>query len=96
MGFNSRLDEAGKKDQSAWRQGSGTHPIRATKRNKELKKSEDSIKGLWDNIKWINICNLGLPDGEEREKKAEFLFEEIMAENFLNFRKEAHTQIQQA
>ena len=37
------------------------------------KKNEDSLRDLWDNIKWFRICIIGLP-GEDREKRAEILF----------------------
>ena len=32
---------------------------------------------LWDNIKWKNICIIGVGEGEERERKGaeNFLFE---------------------
>lgn len=36
------------------------------------------------------------PEGEERKKGAENLFEEIMAENFPNLEKEKDIQIQEA
>ena len=35
---------------------------------KRLKKSVDSLRDLWDTIKWINICVIWIPEGEEREK----------------------------
>ena len=37
----------------------------------------------------------GVPEGEEREKGTEKLFEEIIAENFPNMGKELLTQIQE-
>ena len=38
--------------------------------NKEkiMKRNEDSLRDLWDNIKCNNICIIGVPEGEEREK----------------------------
>ena len=39
---------------------------------------------------------IGFPEGEERDKGAENLSEEIIAENFLNLRKETGIQIQQS
>lgn len=35
-----------------------------------------------------------VPEGEERQKKAEHLFNEIMDENFPNLRKETDIQVQ--
>ena len=37
---------------------------------------------LWDNIKHTNICIIGVPEGEEREKGPGKITEEIIAENF--------------
>lgn len=69
------------KDQSAPRQGSGTHPIRAARRTKKEKKSKDSLRNLWDNIKQTNIGIIGVLE----EAGVEDVFEEIMAKDFLNF-----------
>ena len=43
---------------------------------------------LRDNIKHINIHIIGVPEGEEREKRAENRFEVIIAETFPNLGKE--------
>lgn len=48
---------------------------------KRIKKDEDSLINLWDNIQRINIHIVRVPDGEEKEKETETLFQEIMAEN---------------
>ena len=62
----------------------------ATNQNIEerMKRNEDILRDLWDNIKCSNICIIGVPKGEEREKEPEKIFEEIIAENFLNMGKE--------
>ena len=39
---------------------------------------------------------IGIPKGEEREKGIENVFEEIMAENFPNLKKETDMQVQAA
>ena len=70
--------------------------MRAAKREKNENKNEDSLRDLWDNIKWTDICIIGLPGGREGKKIAENLFEEIMAENFSNLKKETGIQIQEA
>ena len=49
---------------------------------KRLKKNEDSLRELWDNMKHNNIGIIGRPEGEEREQEIESLFDKIMAENF--------------
>uniref|UniRef100_A0A8D1U5V8 LINE-1 retrotransposable element ORF1 protein n=1 Tax=Sus scrofa TaxID=9823 RepID=A0A8D1U5V8_PIG len=66
------------------------------KREKRLKRNEESLRELWDNIKCTNIHIIGVPEGEEREKGTAKIFEEIIAKNFPNMGKEPLTQIQEA
>uniref|UniRef100_A0A5G2R9L7 L1 transposable element RRM domain-containing protein n=2 Tax=Sus scrofa TaxID=9823 RepID=A0A5G2R9L7_PIG len=66
------------------------------KREKRLKANEESLRELWDNVKRTNICIIGVPEGEEREKETEKIFQEIIAENFPNMGKEPLSQIQEA
>ena len=54
-----------------------------------MKRNEDSLRDLWDNIKCNKIRIIGVPEREEREKGPEEIFEEIIVENFLNMGKEA-------
>ena len=54
------------------------------KREKRLKTNEESLRELWDNVKRTNICIIGVPEGEERGKETEKIFQEIIAENFPN------------
>ena len=63
---------------------------------KRVLKSEDTVWELWDNIKQNNIHIIRFPEGQEREKGTEKLFEEIMAENFPNLEKETDIQTQKA
>ena len=58
-----------------------------------MKRKEDSLRDLWDNIKRNNIHIIGDPEGEEREKGPEKIFEEIIVENFPNIGKEIATQV---
>ena len=37
---------------------------------KIMKKNENSLRDLWDNIKHTNICIIGVPEGEERKDPA--------------------------
>ena len=71
----------------------GYRPVEITdkeqKREKRLKRNEDSLRGLWDNVKCTNIHITGLPEGEEREKGPEKIFQEITAKNFPNMGKES-------
>ena len=69
--------------------------ITAVEQNKEerMKRNEDSLRDLWNNIKCTNICIVGAPEGEEREKGPGKIFEEIIAEKFPNMGKETLTQV---
>ena len=51
---------------------------------KTMKRNEDSLRDLWDNIKHNNIRIIGVPEGEKREKGPEKIYEEIIVENFPN------------
>ena len=66
------------------------------KREQSLETNEESLRELWDNVKHTNISIIGVPDGEEREKGTEKIFQEIIAENFPNMGKEPLSQIQEA
>ena len=61
-----------------------------------MKRYEGSLRDLWDNIKHTNIHIIGVPEGKEREKGSEKIFENIIAENFPNLEKETVTQVQEA
>ena len=64
-GINSRLNDreeqiSDPQDKSENHQG-GTE--------KRIKRNEDNLRDLWDNIKPTNICIIGLPEGGERERE---------------------------
>ena len=59
---------------------------------KRMKRTEDSHKNLWDNIKYTNIW---VPEEEKKKKGYEKNFEEIIAENFPNMEKETVNQVQE-
>ena len=65
-------------------------------KEKRMKRNEDSLRDLWDNVKCNNIRIIGVPEGEEREKGPEKVFEEIIVKNFPNMGKEIATQVQEA
>ena len=60
-----------------------------------MKRNEDSLRDLWDNIKHNNIHIIGVPEGEEKEKGPEKISEEIIVKNFPNMGKEIATQVQE-
>ena len=53
--------------------------ITTAEQNKEkrMKRIEDSLRDLWDNIKHTNIRIIGVPEEEEKKKRTEKIFEEI-------------------
>ena len=54
---------------------------------KRMKRTEDSLRDLWDNIRHTKIWIIGVPE-EEKKKGYEKIFEEIIIENFPNMEKE--------
>ena len=64
--------------------------ITVTEQNKEkgMKRIEDSLRDLWDNIKRANIRIIEVPEEEEKKKRSEKIFEEIIIENVPNMGKE--------
>ena len=85
-GINSRITEAGE-----WINDleDTMVEITATEQNmeKRMKRNEDNITDLLDNIKCTNIFIIIVPE-EERQKGSEKIFEEIIDENFPNMRNE--------
>ena len=64
-------------------------------KEKRMKRNEDSLRDLWDNIKHTTIRIIGVPKGEESEKGPKKISEEIIVENFSNMGKEIATQVQE-
>ena len=62
---------------------------------KRMKRTEDSLRDLWDKIKRTNIRITGVPEEKEKEEYEEN-FEEIIVENFPNIEKEIVNQVQEA
>ena len=65
-------------------------------KEKRMKRNDESLRDLWDNIKCNNIRIIGFPEGEERDRGLEKIFEEIIVKNFPNMGKEIATQVQEA
>uniref|UniRef100_A0A8C9BUF7 L1 transposable element RRM domain-containing protein n=1 Tax=Phocoena sinus TaxID=42100 RepID=A0A8C9BUF7_PHOSS len=72
--------------------------ITTAEQNKEkrIKRTEDSLRDLWDNIKRTNIRIISVSEEEEKKKGTEKIFEEIIVENFPNMGKEIVNQVQEA
>ena len=73
--------------------------ITTTGQNKEkrMKRIEDNLRDLWDNIKCTNIRIIRVKEKEEKKRKGtEEIFERIIVENFPNMGKEIVNQVQEA
>ena len=65
-------------------------------KGKRMKRTEDSLRDVWDNMECTNIQIIGVPEEEEKKKGYEKIFEEITVENFPNVEKEIVNQVQEA
>ena len=63
------------------------------KKEKRIKRNEDNLRDLWDNVKFPNIRIIGVPEEEDKKKGHEKILE-IIVENFPKMRKETVTQVQ--
>ena len=59
------------------------------KKEKRMKRIEDSLRDLWDNIKHTNIRIIRVPEEEEKKKGTEKIIKEIIVENFPNMGRES-------
>ena len=63
------------------------------KKKNELKRNEDNLRDLQDNVKGPNIRIIGVPE-EDKKKGCEKILEEIIVENFPKMGKEIAIQVQ--
>ena len=61
----------------------------------QMRKHESNIRDPWDNIKKANLWIIGIPEGKEKYKGIENIWDEIMSEHFPNL-KETDIKIQEA
>ena len=86
-GINSRISEA----EGRYSELEGKMvEISSEEQNKvkRMKRTEDSLRDFWDNMKGTNIQIIGVPEEEEKKKGYEKIFEEMIVENFPNMVKE--------
>ena len=62
---------------------------------KRMKRTEGSLRDLWDNVKCTNIRIIGVREEEKKKKRYEKIFEEIIGENIPNMEKEIINQVQE-
>ena len=58
------------------------------KKEKQIKRNEDNLRDLHDNIKRYNIQIIGVREEEDTRKDHEKILEEIIVENFPKMGKE--------
>ena len=62
---------------------------------KRMKRNEDNLRDLWDNVKCPNIRIIGVPEEEGKKKDHEKILEETIVEKFPKMGKEIATQVQE-
>jgi len=94
-GINSKISEAEK-----WISELEGKMVEITSKEKNkvkrMKRTEDSLRDLWDHNKHTNIRIIRVPEEWEKKKGYEKVFEEIIVENFPNMQKEIANQVQEA
>ena len=65
------------------------------KKEKIIKRNEDNLRDLWDNVKRPNIQIIGVPEEEDKKKGQEKILEEIIVKTFAKMGKEIATQVQE-
>ena len=91
-GTNSRITEA--EDRLSEVEDRMVEINEAEKKNKRIKRNEDKLRDLWDNVKHPNIQIIGFPE-EDKKKSHEKILQEIIVENFPKMGKEIATQAQE-
>ena len=71
--------------------------INETERIKEtrIKRNEDNLRDLWDNVKGHNIRIIGVPEEDDKKKDHEKILEDIIVSDFPKMGKEIVTQVQE-
>ena len=94
-GINSRISEA-----EEWISELQDKMVEITSEDqnkvKRMKRTEDGLRDLWDNIKWTKIWIRGVPEEEGEKKAYEKNFEEIIVDNFPQMEKQIVNQVQEA
>ena len=65
------------------------------KNEKRIKREEDNLRDLWENVKCHNIQIIGVPEEEEEKEGHEKILEEIIVEKFPKMGKEIVNQVQE-
>ena len=52
------------------------------KKKKRIKRNENNLKDLWNNVKCPNVRIIRVPEEEDKKKRHEKILEETIVENF--------------
>ena len=69
--------------------------MKQRRKKKRIKRNENNLRDIWDNVKCPNIRIIGVPEEEDKKKGREKILEEIIVDNFPKMRKEIATQVQE-
>ena len=69
--------------------------MKQRQKKKRIKRNEDNLRDLWDNVKCHNIRITGIPEEEDKKKGHEKILKEIIAENFPKMGEEIVKQVQE-
>ncbi|KAL0600463.1 LINE-1 retrotransposable element ORF1 protein [Plecturocebus cupreus] len=93
--FNSRIDQAEERISEVEDQ---LNEIKQEGKmtEKSVKRNEQSLQEIWDNVKRPNLRLIGVPECEEEdESKLENTLQDIIQENFPNLARQANIQVQE-
>ena len=65
------------------------------KKKKRIKRNEDNLRDLQDNMKRSYILIIGVPEEEDKKKDHEKILEKIIVESLPKIGKEVITQVQE-
>ena len=68
---------------------------RGKKKKKRIKRNEDNLRDLWDNVKCPNIQIIEVSEEEDKKKGHEKILKELIVENFPKMRKEIAISVQE-
>ena len=63
---------------------------------KKIQSQECRFREITDSMKWSNVRIIGIPEGVEKNRGLEEIFEQIVAENLPNLARETNIRVQEA
>ena len=65
------------------------------KRDRQLKDQKDRLREINDSLRKKTLRLIGVPEGVEMDRSPEYVFEQILPENFPNLGRETGIKIQE-